>query len=85
MKILKQELKIILNILLNYRKYRKIVGSFVCIKTSSKSSYRGEMGYVYSFEFENLKYPIVVRMCSDVNRGKEICCSIKELEKGKSE
>ena len=74
MKIFKHEIKIILNVLLHYRKYRKILGNKVSVDRRQKER---EIGWVYGFEFDNFKYPIQVMFSDNV----VLCYSIKELEK----
>lgn len=79
----KSKLKICLNVLLHYGKYRRIVGEQVkIVKNNGLEQYNmliGEIGYVYSFEFENFKKPIIVHF---PKTKKEYCFSIDELEIG---
>lgn len=77
MKIFKHEMEIILNVLLHYRKYRKLLGKKVNVNTGQKER---EIGWVYGFEFDNFKYPIQVRFSDNV----VLCYSIKELEEVKN-
>ena len=80
-KYCKSKLKICLNVLLHYSKYRKIVGEQVkIVKNDGLEQYSmlvGEIGYVCSFEFENFKKPIIVYF---PKIKKEYCFSLDELE-----
>lgn len=77
----KSKLKICLNVLLHYSKYRKIVGEQVkIVKNYGLEQYSmlvGEIGYVCNFEFENFKKPIIVHF---PKTKKEYCFSLYELE-----
>ena len=79
--MIKTKLKICLNVLLHYSKYRNIVGGQVkIIKNDTLEQYNrliGEVGYVYNFEFENFKYPIIVHF---PKTNEEYCFSLDELE-----
>lgn len=75
------KLRICLNVLLHYSKYRKIVGEQVkVIKNDGLEQYNmliDETGYVYSFEFENFEKPIIVHF---PKTNKEYCFSLNELK-----
>lgn len=68
------KIKIILNVLLHYAKYRKIVGEFVKI---IDGKYKNEIGYVYYFEFENFKFPYIIHF---PKTGEEFCYNINEFK-----
>lgn len=62
--MIKRKIKIILNVLLHYKKYEKLVG---------------ETGVVYSFEYENFKKPYIIwfpknneKYCFSLNEFKQI-------------
>lgn len=80
-KYIKSKLKICLNVLLHYSKYRKIVGEPVkIIKNDGLEKYNiliGQVGYVRDFQFQNLNKPIIVRF---PKTKKEYCFSLDELE-----
>lgn len=77
----KSKFIICLNVLLHYGGYRKIVGEQVKIlKNNGLEKYNeliGEIGYVWSFEFENFEKPIIVHF---PKIKKDYCFSIDELE-----
>ena len=75
------KLRICLNVLLHYGKYKKIVGQPVkIIKNDGLTKYNnivGKIGVVTDFEYANFNKPIVVYF---VSKRKEYCFSIDELE-----
>ena len=77
-----KKLEICLNVLLQYGKYKKLLGYNVrIIKNDGLSKYNkliGEIGYVCNFEFENYEKPIIVHF---PKLKKEYCFAIDELEK----
>lgn len=77
---MKIKMKLILNILLHYEKYRKMVGYKVrIIKNDSLKRYDkyiDTIGYVLDFEFYNFDKPIIVKL----NDKSEKCFAINELE-----
>lgn len=77
---MKYKFKIILNVLLHYGKYRKMVGRSVRILKNNGlkqyDKYIGTIGYVLDFEFYRIEKPIIVRL----NDGSEKLFAINELE-----
>lgn len=75
------KIKIFLNILLHYSKYKKLVGEQVeIIKNDGLQQYNnliGEIGYVCNFEFENFEKPLIVHF---PKTKKEYCFGIDELK-----
>lgn len=77
---MKYKFKIILNVLLHYGKYRKMVGRNVRIlKNNGLIKYNkliGETGHVIGFEFYRIEKPIIVKF----NNNEELCFAPNELE-----
>lgn len=77
---MKYKIKIILNVLLHYGKYRKIVGHKVRILKNNGLTYYdkfiGTEGYVLDFEFYRFDKPIIVRL----NDKTEKCFALNEFE-----
>lgn len=80
------ELGICLNVLLHYKKYKKLLGRQVkVIKNDGLEKYSklvGKVGFVADFEYINFKKPIIVWF---PNQEKEYCFGIDELELCKGE
>lgn len=78
---MKIKIKLILNILFHYGKYRKIVCYKVRILKNNGLAYYdkfvGTDGYVVGFEFFRFDKPIIVRL----NDGTEKCFSFDEIER----
>lgn len=76
-----RKIKICLNVLLHYNRYKKLVGEQVeIIKNDGLSQYNnliGEIGYVRNFEFENFEKPLIVRF---PKMGRDYCFGIDELK-----
>lgn len=79
----KRKLKIILNVLLHYNKYEKLIGEQVkIIKNNGLKKYDkliGEIGVVYDFEYVNFKKPFIIwfptlnkKYCFSLNEFKQI-------------
>ena len=78
---MKIKIKLILNILLHYKRYRKIVGHKVRILKNNGLAYYdkfiGTEGYVLDFEFYRFDKPIIVKL----NDKTEKCFSFSEIER----
>lgn len=79
-------LGICLNVLLHYKKYKKLLGEQVkIIKNDGLAQYSkliGEIGFVTDFEYVNFEKPIIVWF---PKLKKEYCFAINELELYKGE
>ena len=80
---MKNKIKIIFNILKNYSKYRKLVGTKVLIVENKDlekyNNYIGRTGVVYGFQFDNTKNPFIIRFTT----GEELCFNSKEFRADK--
>lgn len=74
--------KIIMNVLLHYKKYKKLLGLQVVIKSNKGlrkyDKYIGKIGVVDKFEFYNFKFPIIVWF---PKTDEHYCFSLKEIER----
>lgn len=76
-----RKIRICLNVLLHYSKYKELVGEQVeIIKNDGLPQYTnliGEIGYVCNFEFENFQKPVMVHF---PEMGRDYCFGIDELK-----
>ncbi len=77
-------LGICLNVLLHYKKYKKLLGEQVTVvKNDGLDQYNnliGEQGFVTDFEYVNFEKPIIVWF---PKIKKEYCFAIKELKENR--
>lgn len=78
------KLGIILNVLLHYGKYEKLLGSQVkIVKNNSKEKYNdyiGKIGIVSGFEYKNFANPLIIMFFTN-GTSKDLCFSFNEIEK----
>lgn len=78
------KLGIILNVLLHYGKYEKLLGSRVkIVRNNGKEKYNdyiGKTGIVSGFEYRNFSNPLIITFFTN-KTSKCLCFSFNEIEK----